>query len=178
MHLTTSSLVLKAGSRGSIKLTTEGLEDEWRDLFAEKKKRAATYQNLQKTSVRQRLRSACISAQSDQSSVSAWSSFESLATQRAPSKDWSTCPRVTGWSESSLATHRVFCCTQAPSQIYLTSYSDFIFEVCSAPWHIQMSQHTTKPTKWPVSPANSDQSAHPPGLCCPHKETLGPNLPT
>ena len=42
-----------------------------------------------------------------------------------------------------------------------------------------MSHSTTKPTKWHVRPANTDQPGHPPSLIslrCPHEESLGPWL--
>ena len=69
---------------------------------------AASWQNQQNgMCAQQRLRSACPSTQSDQSSLSEWRKLGSLATRWGHSEDSDQTGRMQGWSESSLGAHAI-----------------------------------------------------------------------
>ena len=96
-----------------------------------------------------------VSPQSDQSSLSAWRKFGSLATHKVQQEDWSDWMDAQTDQSSLGAHHFVDCCVLA-----------------------QMSHDMTKPTRWVCAQwrlrsawasTQSDQS-----LCCPHEESLGP----
>ena len=87
---------------------------------------ATSWQNQQNGMCAQRrLRSAWASAQSDQSSLSAWRKLGSLATLWAYSEDSDQPGRCPGWSESSLGA-KSFCwfCHEASHFLYDTNRSN------------------------------------------------------